>query len=143
MDFISDIAQVWGIPSWFIPATLLLVLRKSQWTKGDISNLLTRSHVYWQLSKKIYPPTAEWKCSKCGRPSLAHDGKLGVKAEPLNWGLSVALDLAFELLGSTRKCSLPLIVPYRKMKSVFVNCEVKKNQCIQENKTYIGSGHSP
>ncbi len=42
MDFTPIIAQVWGMPIWFIPAALLIGLLKSPWTKGHIGELLVR-----------------------------------------------------------------------------------------------------
>lgn len=147
MDFTPVIAQIWGMPSWFIAAILLLALLKSPWTKGYIGNLLMRFRAYWQLNKQIYHPTAEWQCLKCGSPLLVRDVKSGVKAGPLYWGcptiLSVAPYRAFDVQGSTRKCGLPPIILSRKTTSVFIILRYRENQCFQKNTAYMGSGHPP
>ena len=54
MDYSPIVAQVWGMLTWLIPATLLIGLFKSPWAKGQIGELLVRLFAHWQLDKQTY-----------------------------------------------------------------------------------------
>jgi len=52
MDFTPVIAQVCGMPIWFIPAALLLCLLRSPWPKGHIGELPVRLFAHWEPNKQ-------------------------------------------------------------------------------------------
>lgn len=144
MDFTSIIPQIWGMPSQFIPAILMLALLKSPWSKGDIGDLLMRFHGCWQLNKQTNHPTAEWQCLKCGSPLLVRDVKSGLKGGPLFWGcttiLRTPLYITFDLQRSTSMCGLHAIISLKKIKSALINLKAHNTNTCGKHDLYEPGG---
>ncbi|SDZ67932.1 hypothetical protein [Pseudomonas salomonii] len=140
MDFTPIIAQIWGMPSQFTPAILMLALLKSPCSKGDTGDLLMRFHGCWQLNKQTHHPTAEWQCLKFGSPLLVRDVKSGVKAGPLFWGCPTILRtppyINFDLQGSTSMCGLHAIISLKKIKSALINLKTDNTNAYGKHDLY-------
>ncbi|WP_157383991.1 hypothetical protein [Pseudomonas asplenii] len=139
MDFTTIISQVWGIPSWIIPA-MLLALLKSSWTKGDIGELLMRFRSCWQLNIQTHHPPAGWQYLKCGNPLLVRDVKSGVKAGPLHCPpktfLSTPPYISLDLQDSTSNYELPATIFLMKTKSALVHFDTEKTNVSEKHELY-------